>query len=179
MTEKFPGSPEGTENPQVNIKEIGPEHWKELRDLYLKLLETDPGAFVDEYEEIASREEGDWQKSLEKKGKTFVAEEENKLVGMGRINFYDEIPGVPVLHKLGVLPEYRGKGIARKLINAREEWARSQGAEKVRLYVIADREKTIEFSKKNGYKITETLENNFQKPDSSWGNVLVMEKDLA
>lgn len=162
----------------MEIKEIKQEEWRELRELYLSLLKTAPGAFVDEYEEIASRTEEEWRKSLQKKGKTFVAVEGERFVGMGRINFYDELPGVPVLHKLGVLPEYRGKGIARKLVEAREKWAASEGAKKIRLYVVADREKTIEFSKKNGYYIVETLKGNSQKNDGTKIDVIVMEKDL-
>lgn len=169
---------ENSKTDAIQIIKIGPEDWQEVRDVYLKLLKFDPGAFVDEYDEVESRNEQDWRQSLEKSGATFIAKDNGKAVGMGRISFYDELPGVPVLHKLGVFPEYRGKGIARKLIKAREEWAKSQGAEKVRLYIIADREKTIEFSKNNGYKIVEVKDRVNQRKDGTWWGAVVMEKDL-
>ncbi len=162
----------------IEIQELKLENWKELRDLFLRLLKNDPEAFVDDYDDIALRSEEDWVKSLQRRGKTYVAVDNGNYVGMGRINFYDEIPDVPVLHKLGVLPEYRGQGIARKLIAAREEWAKAEGAKKVRLYVMADREKTIKFSKDNGYTITEILKGDVKRKDGTWADVVIMEKDI-
>lgn len=162
----------------MKIRELQPSEWKSLRDLYLELLKADPGAFADEHDEIAARTEKEWLESLGRAGKTFVAEDGGKLVGMGRVNLYEELPGVPVLHKLGVLPAYRGKGIAKALVAAREEWARSIGAKKLRLYVVADRVKTIEFSAKNGYTIVETQKGGTTRNDGSKVDVVIMEKSL-
>jgi ribosomal protein S18 acetylase RimI-like enzyme len=162
----------------MEIKEITFKDWNELRNLYLKLLKNDPDAFADNYEDVEMRTEDDWIRDLERSGKTFVAIEAKKYVGMGRINFYESIPNIPVLHKLGVLPEYRGKGIAHALIDVREKYAVSQSAQKVRLYVMADKMRTIEFSKKNGYSITETLKGDVQRKDGTWSDVVVMEKKL-
>jgi GNAT superfamily N-acetyltransferase len=162
----------------TQIQELKIEDWEKLRGLYLELLSVDPGAFIDEYDNIALRTKDQWIEGLKKKGKVFVAVDGDKFVGMGRINFYDELPGVPVLHKLGVLPLYRGQGLAKSLVKAREDWAKSEGATKVRLYVIADRLKTIEFSKKNGYEVKEVLKNNSQRKDGSLVDVVIMEKDL-
>ena len=164
----------------MEIREATTKDWKKIRDLYLVLLKSDPEAFVDEYDEISLRDEEDWVKGVENEnGKTFVAVDGNKFIGMGRINFYEEIPEIPVLHKLGVLPEYRGKGIAKKLMKAREDWAKSMGAEKIRLYVIANRQRTIEFAKKNYYKVIETLKNNVERNDGTYIDILLMEKDLV
>lgn len=163
----------------MKIQSITSENWKELRELYLKLLKIDPEAFADEYDEILSRSEQEWKSSLKKEGATFVAVENNEYIGMGRINIYAESPSVPVLHKLGVLPDYRGRGIARKLIEARENWAREYGAQKIRLYVFADREKTIAFSKKNGYEITKIQKDLFTRKDGTKETVVIMEKNLG
>jgi GNAT superfamily N-acetyltransferase len=162
----------------MQIQEVKKENWKELRNLYLTLLSNDPDAFADNYSEIESRTRENWIDSLEKRGKTFVAVDDGKYIAMGRINFYEEIPGVPVLHKLGVLPEYRNRGIARKLIEVRERWAISEGAQKVRLYVMAEKTKTIEFSKKNGYIIVENLKGDVERSNGTWADVVVMEKVL-
>lgn len=163
----------------MQIKEITINEWKEFSDLYLELLKNDPDAFADDYEDIKMRTREDWEKSFEKREKTFVAIEDGKYVGMGRVNFYEEIPDVPVLHKLGVLPKHRGKGIAHALIDIRERWAFSEGAKKIRLYVMANKSRTIEFSKKNGYLITEILKGDIERKDGTWADVVVMEKDLV
>ncbi|OGZ10976.1 MAG: hypothetical protein A3D67_03505 [Candidatus Lloydbacteria bacterium RIFCSPHIGHO2_02_FULL_51_22] len=163
----------------MEIKEVKPEEWKKVRDLYLELLKTDPTAFVDEYDEIALKTEEEWRKGFQRKGKTLVAVDGDRFVGMGCVTFYDELPGIPVFHKLGVLPEYRERGIGTRIVEARENWALSEGAKRVRLYVIADRKKTIEFSEKNGYKVTEILKNNSQRKDGTFVDVVIMEKDLS
>jgi len=163
----------------MKIREATTEDWKKVKDLYLTLLKEDPEAFVDEYNEISLRTEDDWLEVLgNENGKTFIAVDDNKFIGMGRINVYEKAPEIPVLHKLGVLLGYRGQGIARKLIEEREEWAKSIGAKKIRLYVIADKEKTIEFSKKNGYNVIDILKNNVQRSDGTYLDILLMEKDL-
>jgi GNAT superfamily N-acetyltransferase len=107
-----------------------------------------------------------------------VAVDGGKFVGTGRINLYDELPGVPVLNKLGVLSGYRGNGIAGKIVEARENWARSQGFKKVRTYVFGDRKKAIGFSEKNGYRITEIQKDGFKRKDGTTVDVMIMEKDL-
>ena len=76
------------------------------------------------------------------------------------------------------MPEYRNRGIARKLIEVRERWAISEGAQKVRLYVMAEKTKTIEFSKKNGYIIVENLKGDVERSNGTWADVVVMEKVL-
>lgn len=163
----------------MEVREATTQDWKEVRDLYLDILLKDPNAFADQYSEVLEKTDEDWIKILENpNGKTFIAEENGKFIGMGRINFYDELPGIPVLHKLGVLPEYREKGIAKHLVSVREEWAKLKGASKVRLYVLADRIKTIEFSKKNGYMIIETQKANTQRQDGTWMDTVIMEKSL-
>ena len=163
----------------MNIRVANRDEWRKVRDLYLSLLKSDPQAFADEYDEIANHSDLEWTAGINNEdGRVFIAEEGGKMVGMGRVNFYKEAPGVSVLHKLGVLPEYRNKGMAKKLVEVREEWAKSKGSNKARLYVIANRDKVIEFSMKNGYKIIETLPNNVQRKDGTLVDVLVMEKDL-
>jgi RimJ/RimL family protein N-acetyltransferase len=164
----------------MEIKEATIKDWKEVRDLYLTLLKENPQAFADDYNEIFLQTEDDWVKTLEKKyGKTFVAVEDSKFVGMGRVNFYDKFPEIPVLHKLGVLSEYRDKGIAKELVQIRENWAKSMEAKKVMLYVMANNEKAIKFAEKNGYRLLEKFENDVQEHGGEYVDVLLMEKDLA
>jgi hypothetical protein len=64
------------------------------------------------------------------------------------------------------------------LVDAKEEWAKKLGAHKIRLYVLADRKKTIDFWEKNEYKIIETLKNDLPRNDGSFADVVVMEKNI-
>src|SRR5579872_4200603 len=130
----------------MEIREVHLEEWQKLKDLYLEILKNDPEAFADEYDEVVSRTEEDWIKILKtENGACFVAVEDGMFIGMGRVSVYTELPTTAVLHKLGVLPQYRQKGIGKELVKIREKWAKDKGFQKVRLYVTAGRKETIEF----------------------------------
>ena len=72
-----------------------------------------------------------------------------------------------------------GRGIAQELILKQEEWAKVNGATKIRLYVMGDKAKTIEFYNNRGYKQTEFLKNDIKKSDGVYLDVVVMEKSLT
>lgn len=161
------------------IREARKDEWGKLKELYLTLLKNDPEAFVDEYVVVKERVEDEWEHFFSiKDGTTFVSEEDSRLVGMGQVNFYQTLPGLPVLHKLGVLPKYRGRGIAKQLIKARENWAQEKGAERIRTYVIASRNSTLELFKRVGYEKKELLKNNAQRSNGTYVDVIVLEKTL-
>ena len=162
----------------MKIKKVEPEDWRKLRDLYLKLLESNPDFFVDEHKDVALRTEEEWIRDLKRDGAIFVAIENEKFVGMGRINFYSELPRIPVLHKLGVLSEYRNKGFGSALLEARENWAKNKGAKKIRTYVIDKNKTMINFLEEKNYHFVKKEINSFKRKDGTMGNVVIMEKDL-
>ena len=162
----------------MKIKKVKLEDWRKLRDLYLKLLESDPDSFVDEAKDVSLRTEEEWVRDLKRDGATFVAIENEKFVGMGRINFYSELPKIPVLHKLGVLPEYRKKGFGNAILEARENWAKNKGAKKIRTYVIDKNKKIINFLKKQNYYFVKKEINSSKRKDGTTVDVVIMEKDL-
>ncbi len=164
----------------MNIRIAVTDDWKDVRDLYLILLKNDPDAFADEYDTVFALMDQSWIEKFSKDTeKTFIAIEDNNFVGMGEVHFQEEEEGVAVLSKLGVLPDYRGKGTAQELIFKQEEWAKVNGATKIRLYVMGDRARTIEFYNKRGYKQTEFLKNDFKKSNGVYLDVIVMEKSLT
>lgn len=160
------------------IRQAVRDDWKKVKKLYIQLLQNDPDAFLDSENEIIGQSDEYWKNKLENKtGAIFIAIVNGRCVGMGSVNTYDDIPGTPVLNKLGVLPEFRNQGVAHKLIDIRELWAKNNGMKKVRLYVFEDRAKIIEFSLKNGYCDTKKRDEVTRK-DGKKTNVVVMEKDL-
>jgi GNAT superfamily N-acetyltransferase len=66
---------------------------------------------------------------------------------------YDQ-PAV-FLHRVGVFPEYAGKGIQRRLILARERWAMRQGATLVVTYASRHNEPSIANLLRMGYRFAE------------------------
>ena len=161
----------------LKIRRASAEDWKLVRDTYLTLLKTDPQAFADEYGDVADWTEETWKENLNSKT-TFLAISSGQTIGIASIGYYEQLPNVPVLHKLGVINEYRGHGVGKELVAAREDWARARGAHAVRVYVMADNEKVIASSKRNEYEIVETLKNNVEKKGNYY-DVVVLEKKLS
>lgn len=56
------------------------------------------------------------------------------------------------LENIGVLPEYRKRGVGLKLLKYFEEWSRKQGYEKVILDSYYKNTSAIDFYKKNGFE---------------------------
>jgi len=154
---------------KINVRQIGGSEWRDVRGLTLELLKADPEAFVEQYDEVATSPEERWAQGIDNaSGAVFVAYDGVKAVGMGRINYYDDTKDMPVMHKLGVLPSYRGKGIAKQLIEAREAWAKGEGAKRIRTYVIKGNQRIQDILTKYGYEAI----------GEQGGNQIIYEKDL-
>lgn len=61
------------------------------------------------------------------------------------------------LHYIHVAPEYRGKGIGKKLMMQADIWAQINGANEIRLGTAADNTTSINLYQKCGYKIKRVL----------------------
>lgn len=84
----------------------------------------------------------------ERGGAVFVAEDAGRVVGFACLwlrNPEDELMNVPGeyahLSDLVVLPEYRGRRLGYELLRAAEEYARSHGATRLKLGVLARNER--------------------------------------
>ncbi len=85
--------------------------------------------------------------------KIFVAVIENKVVGYVHANDYDVmyIDHMKNIMGIAVSSSYKHLGIGRKLLTKIEEWARNDGASKVRLVSGETRVGAHEFYKRCGY----------------------------
>lgn len=90
-----------------------------------------------------------------------VAEIEGSVAGYIHGSDYDcsYIPPLKNILALGVLEEYRGKGIGRALINALEEWAKTDGCAGVRLVSSSYRTGAHDFYLRCGYTVRKDQKN--------------------
>jgi len=97
-------------------------------------------------------------------------DEEEKAVGVAALTYFPN--RVAFLSRVGVLPGYRGNGLHRRFVRAREREARSTGYE--RMVTYTSRENTISSNNliKCGYRL--------YTPDYPWGLPygLYWERDL-
>jgi ribosomal protein S18 acetylase RimI-like enzyme len=124
-----------------------------MRELRLLALSEAPEAFGSTYEKELARTTSDWQRWLSP-GVTFILEEPEGARGI--------VAGVPdatdaaVVHLMAmwVHPAVRGSGAADELAGAVLDWAKSEGAELVRLNVIHRNDRARRFYERIGFCAT-------------------------
>lgn len=72
------------------------------------------------------------------------------IMPVGTCRFYETAPGRAAIGRVVVLPEYRGKGIGRMLIEAAEEWIRELGYSEI---CMDSRITAVDFYRKLGYSL--------------------------
>jgi putative acetyltransferase len=82
-----------------------------------------------------------------------VAYEGNEAIGCGAIKAYDS--SSMEVKRMYTRPEYRGKGVASKILNELENWAKELSYQKCILETGIKQPEAIALYKKNGYSITE------------------------
>ena len=133
------------------IREVRPADWELLRDVRLRALADAPYAFLTRYDEAASWPDERWQERTRQAGQvTFVAEGDGRFDGMVA-GFAAEEPGVVFLVSMWVDPARRGTGLAAQLVERVVEWARAQGAERVRLAVEPGNDRAMRLYERCGF----------------------------
>lgn len=85
-----------------------------------------------------------------------IAFEKDIAVGCGGIKAFDNT--TTEVKRMYVLPEYRGKGIASKILSELEIWTKELGFSKCILETGYNQPEAISLYKKCGYQITENYE---------------------
>ena len=80
-----------------------------------------------------------------------IAYENNNPVGCGAIKEFS--PAIMEVKRMYSLPDYRGKGIATKILNELEKWAIELHFEKCILETGKKQPEAVAFYKKNDYKL--------------------------
>jgi ribosomal protein S18 acetylase RimI-like enzyme len=127
----------------VEIREVRPDEWEDLKRLRLRALQADPDAFGTSFEEASANPDIEWRKwAREGWGSgpqvTLVAVDGNRWVGMGVCVIRIDDPESSDVFAMWVEPESRRRGAAGKLLDALTAWAASRGVNEVRL-TVSDR----------------------------------------
>ncbi|MEP6640468.1 MAG: GNAT family N-acetyltransferase [Gaiellales bacterium] len=115
-----------------------------LREVRLRALATDPGAFGSTDTEVASRPRAFWRTWAAEHATgedhcTLLALLDGRAVGLIRIEREPARPGVFGIYSMWVAPEARRRGIALELLAEAERWIESVGGTEAELNVV-DRE---------------------------------------
>jgi GNAT superfamily N-acetyltransferase len=110
---------------------------------------------------------------------TILATEGDQAVGF--LTIHRHFPESAEVHCMGVLPEYQGRGVGRRLMEACEAYLRDDGATVLQVKTIAEKKqdaaylKSLAFYRRVGFVPLEVSDKLWQE----WNPCLILVKSLA
>lgn len=135
----------------IEIKRLGEERWREVRDLRQEALEREPAAFCSAYKREATMDEEGWRRRT---GDTLFAVSDGRPVGMIALGSEggQRAGSVALLYGVYVRRESRGQGIGRRLVEAAvEAICEYPEVRRIELTVSASQAATIRTYEKCGF----------------------------
>lgn len=162
---------------EIEIVRLQVSEWEALKTIRLQALRSDPQAFGSSYEREIRYSDSKWQKKLADELLVF-AKLGKDIVGM--VGIYQTDIDVETKNAVGValfiLPEYRGLGIATKLMQGMMSILKVQGLQSVSLSVNADQSAAVTLYKRYGFQVVG--EDDAQLGDGKIHHELIMKKYL-
>ena len=124
---------------RVQIRSFRPTEWEVYRDVRLAALRDSPDAFGSTYTLNSTFDDDVWRARLEglaPDADFAIAATTNDIVGgMAWVRITADEPDIAHLFQMWVAPEFRGQGVARRILHAAIEWAQRNGARTIELAV--------------------------------------------
>ena len=137
----------------MRIRRLRADEVEPLRELRLRALREDPGAFAETFEEARDRPLEDWASWAADASRVIVvAIDGERWVGMAACRRLE--PRSSWLTALWVEPSERGAGLGGRLIEAAADWAREQGAATVELSVTTNNDAAATLYSRAGFAET-------------------------
>ncbi len=132
---------------EVEIVRIGPDQWREFREVRLASLRDAPGAFGASHADWVDAEESRWRQRLSDVPFTVVARSVDGQVGV--VSGVESGDAVELI-SMWVATAHRGTGLAGRLIERVVAWATRRGRDTV-LMVRDDNEAAIRSYARAGF----------------------------
>jgi GNAT superfamily N-acetyltransferase len=132
---------------EVEIVRIGPDEWREFREVRLASLRDAPGAFGASHADWVEAEEEQWRQRLSDVPFTLVARSAGAWAGV--VSGVESGDAVELI-SMWVAPAHRGTGLAGRLIEQVVAWATGKGRDTF-LMVRDDNEAAIRSYARAGF----------------------------
>jgi ribosomal protein S18 acetylase RimI-like enzyme len=138
----------------VQIREVGADGWRAMRDIRLAALRDAPDAFASTYEREAEFAEADWQRRIASRGNFLAYAPELGTAPAGIVGGFEAEPGTIELVSLWVSPPARGRGIGQALVETVIGWAQSKSISRVHLWVAENNDQARLLYERCGFSPT-------------------------
>lgn len=146
----------------VTVRRANKTDARRVAEMAVRLVEQHREYDSRRFAKLYEADQAEWfygERSEAENAAVFVAEIENRIVGMAflefeEIGYAEMITNAAWLHDLFVEPEARSSGTGKLLIDAAAEWSKSVGAGKLMLTVAARNELAHEFFENRGFRPT-------------------------
>jgi GNAT superfamily N-acetyltransferase len=119
----------------VEVREIGPDDWRALRDIRLDALRDAPYAFSSTYVREMMFTEADWRCRIAARGSFLAYLPELGAMPTGLAGGFEDGPGAFDLVSMWVRPQARGRMVGAALVAAVVDWAHARDAPALHLWV--------------------------------------------
>lgn len=134
----------------VAITQLSSDDWQKYRDIRLLALKSDPHAFGSSYEEEINLSETDWRNRIGVMWFAMVDGQVAGLIGLLRRENQASIH-ISYIISLWVKPAFRGRSLAKSLLQNLQDIAPSIGLRKISLQVTATQPAAIRLYEKMGF----------------------------
>jgi GNAT superfamily N-acetyltransferase len=133
----------------LKVRELGPDDWRDFRDLRLQALSDAPYAFGSTFADWRDAVEERWRGRLTAVPYNVIAEVSGRPAGMASGSIEGDEPAE--LISMWVAPSARGLGVGGALIDAVAKWAAVARPGELRLQVVDGNEHAIRLYARNGF----------------------------
>lgn len=141
---------------EIAVRLLDEADWEQYRDARLRALEESPEAFVASVEEEREYDEDHWRARM-RRSRRLLAEQGGQMVGVASVSSERVTEdGVGELFGLWVAPELRGKGVARRLLEAAARQARQDKLKHLVYWVGTDNGPGVAFASSFGFRPTDS-----------------------
>jgi GNAT superfamily N-acetyltransferase len=124
---------------EVSVRRVGPDEWREWREVRLAALADSPEVFPGEQANAADYDEAAWRERLEDSYGVWVlalADSETGPQPVGQVGAWVPFGNTPTLVQTWVHPSWRGRQVGDTLVANALDWARERQHNRMDLWVL-------------------------------------------
>ena len=137
----------------VQVRRLGQQDWKTLRDVRLAALADAPYAFWATFQEESRFGQDQWRRFL-KAAAWWTASRTDRVVGVVAVLRRGETLDEAELIAMWVAPDERRRGTAARMLQAACEWARAAGTQTLTLWVTEGNDPAKRLYESWGFRAT-------------------------